>query len=742
MSIRVAVPLEPLSPESFALNTSVLVVGSDAARVLQDEMRRYCEGQTRGRSFLVAGHRGSGKTTMVEHAFLDLWKEYAKANATIRPLRVLLPGPSLLGEAAAAPRPADGRAAGAAKPAPAGADGGKAGARPAGAEARQDDASPDGGEPKPGAAASGKDGAAGGKDGEGAAAGAGRAREVVANALIQVTLGLHRAASQAFAEAYRQRALERIGSSPRLYADLPEMAAQLEVELFEGIRPARLREFWARGDFVSSGVLFPQPKTAQPDSRGARELLALAGVCEAYRRISGALTAKEKETDAARSETSASVASAEKGTELMKGLAALLTGGIVGGGVLPKGGPVAALAAGLATALGAAAVLRYSVARSRSRGMDREVEFVMDLSVQTLDRVLPIIVERLRAAGLPPIFVVDELDKVDNLSRHIENLVTHLKKFVSESAFFCFLTDRSYFEGMQARSRRDPYSKEYTYFSHQLFVAHRPDDLHAYLGQVLQREGDEARADAEILEYIALHRAEMHTVDVLRVLARWRGPGGALALPPGAVRTAPAYRLDLRAQIAVEIVLDGPELTALLEREPLQRQLVYDALYYPARMWKAGRDLDLGEAAAAGEFRAYLETRIGRDEVRPDEVVDHVSVEQAGRLLAYVRAVARLLADDQHFLAEFSRWDDHRERTGRARVSAAVREALRVEAPTEMLALLEPGEGEGRFRWRYTTAGLPVAAREDQIVVEVEPGWDAAVSFIRQFQQALREVAA
>ena len=691
MAIQLQVPPEPLSPRSFSLTETGLVVSSRAADILRDEMRRYCEGHTRGRSFLIAGHRGAGKTTLVEHVFLDLFKEYARAGRAVRPLRVLIPGPALLGGGVAKPR----------------------GGEPAEGEGGADDGAP----PSPA-----------------------DAEAVVANALIQVTLALHRATAEAFGDAYRHRALERIGTNPRLYSDLPEMSAQLEVELFEGIHPARLREFWARGGFLDSGILFPAQQSAV--QTGVRELLALAGVCDAYRRISGELKQTVKQKDENEATSSVGTASAESGMQLLKGGAALLTGGLVGGGVLSSAAatnPAAALVAGLTSALGAAAVFRYSAGRSRTRTVNREIDFVLDLKVRTLDRVLPIIVDRLRDAGLAPIFIVDELDKVDNLSGQIETLVTHLKKFVSENAFFCFLADRSYFEGYQARSRREAYSKEYTYFSHQLFISHTAADLHRYLGEVLRPQTPEDQLDADVLRYVALQRAEMHTVDVQRVLARWRTADGLLGLPQGAARSELAYRLDLRAQVAVEIVLDAPETAALLEREPALRQFVYDALYYPGRQWKAGHDFDFTPAGAAG-FCDYLERRIGREAHADPDDLDRVPERLGGILTGLARQVADLLADNELFVERAQAWEAERARVGHPLVSPAVWEALRRDRPDELVPLLSC-EGDS-YRWIYNTAGVlggvdaaPAAAES------IAADWRADVAFIRAFEIALRRVA-
>jgi hypothetical protein len=170
-----------------------------------------------------------------------------------------------------------------------------------------------------------------------------------------------------------------------------------------------------------------------------------------------------------------------KRSELLKPLIALLTGGAVGAGLLaanPGGTPVAVFA-GFVTALLASFAVKYSSSRAREEAMNRADLFIPDLSVATLDRVLPVLLNRIRRAGLAPVFVVDELDKVD-LTNRITEMVKRLKKLVAENAFFCFLTDLRYFEEMLGRTLDAPYPIEYTYFTNQLFIVFRHRDLHEY----------------------------------------------------------------------------------------------------------------------------------------------------------------------------------------------------------------------------------------------------------------------
>ena len=67
---------------------------SSASRVLRQELRRYCEGKINGRSFLIAGHRGAGKTTLVAKSLLDVLRDTRRPSA-LRPLFIPLHGPSL-----------------------------------------------------------------------------------------------------------------------------------------------------------------------------------------------------------------------------------------------------------------------------------------------------------------------------------------------------------------------------------------------------------------------------------------------------------------------------------------------------------------------------------------------------------------------------------------------------------------------------------------------------------------------
>jgi hypothetical protein len=615
MPIRIAESPEPLSPASHG--TAPLVALSDAHRLLVQDLERYCKREINGRSFLISGHRGAGKTTLVNSAVFDVWR---KSYLGARPLLVLLHGPSLF-----PPRPrgsretpssAPQRHAGGQSPGPAGAE--SAGAPDCDASQRGQVARSE--PPRPmSPPVSVTVSLAGGQttDSSSSPLPHAAAKDSAAIALEQITLCLHRAVAREFGAFFRRFLVStRIPSaSPgTMSIEVSELAAQFELELYECPSASRLRELWRLAGALQSGVLSPS-RTREPD-RAARELLALASTCEAYRRIAGKYRVEEEQRDAAQTKRESSFEIGAIGQYLVRPAVSLLSGAAVGGSLLARQGAgsdhaLTAAAAGVLAALGASLVFRFSASRSRETSHSRQSSFLFDYSAATLDRVLPLLIERLFDAGLAPVFMVDELDKVKNLSQRILPMVHHLKKFVAENAFFCFLTDRLYYEEMTYRTRTRAYPLEYTYFSHRLFVSYRPRDLHAYLEKVLEEpvppappgpsvapagtdaneiekafrvglseaqdeirrqfeprlaEYSRAVADRDVLPYVLLHRAQMHLGDLCRRLGELRDDQGAVGIPLGEVRTNDAYRLDVLIQIAVEMVLDQGDLKSRLER--------------------------------------------------------------------------------------------------------------------------------------------------------------------------------
>jgi hypothetical protein len=765
-SIEVRETVEPLSTSSLAPDTTYISpIASDAFRLLVRELHRYCAGALTGRSFLVSGHRGAGKTTLVTSAVLELLRVQRDPGIG-RPLLVTLHGPGLFPpEQAISPspphrprllpralrqRPVGGtsQASQAARPSSAGEERGTPAVRapepsptqamPARSERRE-----------PGA------------------------MDAAGGLLLQMILELHRASAREMARAFRAAGKARGGHAA---AEGLELAAQLELELFEPLTadPARLRQFWLRGGFLPQGVLAAPAFTRLPigppevtsTDQGWRELLALSGLWQAYRRISGEFSEKQQtKADAVRKVEAAIAGAGSDGKDLTNALLTLLTGGLVGAGLhAANTSASAATLLGILSALGAAFTMKLSSSRALARTESWESTFIPNLRPETLDRVLPVLLERLRDAGLYPVFLVDELDKVPNLSARILPLVHHLKKLVAERAFFCFLTDRDYFEEMRTRADQASYSVEYTYFTDRLFVAFAPEDLHAYLKERLRRPdkpGDDAAASDEnrraleaytdfpFVEYVVLHRAQMHALDIQREIAALEKTGGILQRP-GLVRSDPAYLLDVVIQLGIELVLDDSELRATLARDPTYRRLAHDALYYLPRKWDPDAEFDLDSTEVKTAFGGYLLDRTGSKQAL-------TFAKDAEFLLGKVRLLASLLSDSARFTASVAVWNTQRKtRSGSPReADGLATEILDVVArlqdanmPLEALGSANPRS----YRWRYDRTGLarppvgvpepavapsPKAAPSPPSVAPPPPEWRADCDFITAVERAL-----
>jgi hypothetical protein len=460
---------------------------------------------------------------------------------------------------------------------------------------------------------------------------------------------------------------------------------------------------------------------------------------DAYRRISGRISRKDSNTAGATTKTSAGVEIDAKGKDISTALFTLLSGAAVTSGML-AGKVQAEYAAlgGILTTLAGMTAAKISVTRTRDRSASLEDLFIPDLSVATMDRILPLLVDRLRDAGLAPVFIVDELDKVEGLSTRILGMIRRLKKLVAENAFFCFLADRSYYEEMRQRTANLPYSIEHTYFTHQLFIAFRHADMRTYLSDVLERPPDpdpndvrlttqvkEEQADHAVLPYILLHNAQMHTIDLQRLLARMRDPDGNVVLRRGLVRSDPRYLLELLVQLAIELQLEQDMMQRELDRRPEFRRLAHDAMFFISRMWEEDdEELSLADGAL-NAFKDYLVGRMVLEKVtlpaRPkygltdtgqpfsiadapkpaDEVTKRqiISSEDLKFLFTSVRALAESLASPATIEAEYAK------RGLPEVILSAVREALRV-GPLLSRTPLRPYE----YRWTFRRSGRPVSA--------------------------------
>ncbi|WP_425259871.1 hypothetical protein ACPOLB_03295 [Rubrivivax sp. RP6-9] len=417
MALRVRNSADPVA--GIAVHGAL--ASCDAARLLVNELGRYCNGRILGRSVLVAGYRGAGKSTLVDNAIGQLTSRSRQGlEPNLRPLPVQLLGPNVFDGQQLPPR-----------------------ATAAMRAAHQD--------------------------------------QMRQRILHMVVLGLYAALSREVVRCLRDRAL-RGGNAPD--PALSELAAEVEISLPEGPTPAHLRDFWRRAGALESGLLFPG---RPPSGRGMRELAAMSGVGYAYQRVSGKVSAVNSASSTSKDELASGVGWDLRLAELAKPLAALGAGAAATAFSAAEG-PALALGLGLTTALATGAVFRYSSSASLKDEEVRDLTYMPDTSADTLDQVLPDLLLRLKAAGLAPVIVVDELDKVDNLwdGHRLPALLDHFKKLFAERVFSCLLVNRDFIETLHAREAGDRYGRDFSYFTHRCFVSYEPAELHAYLGKVLE----------------------------------------------------------------------------------------------------------------------------------------------------------------------------------------------------------------------------------------------------------------
>lgn len=422
MAVKLRPKAEPLS---YASRVEILphpqgkpkpepiMARSQAADVLHHELGRYCDGELRGRSFLVAGHRGTGKTTMVDGAIRDYQLQALKQAARFKPIPVYVQGPIILPTS---------------KPS-------------APWEANKDD-----GEPK----------------------------SLEQRLLIEVAQALHQAVTKEFVDRLHFHALLELDAAERVPAsgtgfarlrpnyararldaarELAELAARFHIELNQAPTPLRLQTFWQEAGIAEHGILFNSGHS-RGRQQGLRELIALNGVTHVYERIAGEVKSRTAtENEEALANEVASTAGDAKFVELIKPLSALTAGTVVGGSSAFAGNTVWALVLGVLTAIGANLLLKVTTTSTRNEKRKVDTTFIPNLDSKTLHRVMPELFERLQAAGLAPVIIVDELDKVDNLYDQIHPLLDSFKKLFAERAFTCLLVDRGFYEQLHLRER-------------------------------------------------------------------------------------------------------------------------------------------------------------------------------------------------------------------------------------------------------------------------------------------------
>src|ERR1700679_3661213 len=106
--LTVLPPAGHVGPDNWLDGRKPAFINSTAFNVLKQDLRRYINREIPGRAYLLAGHRGAGKTAVVRRAVEDLRFEILNGPvANQRPVLVKLHGPSLFSGELPAPRQND-----------------------------------------------------------------------------------------------------------------------------------------------------------------------------------------------------------------------------------------------------------------------------------------------------------------------------------------------------------------------------------------------------------------------------------------------------------------------------------------------------------------------------------------------------------------------------------------------------------------------------------------------------------
>lgn len=570
---------------------------SRAYRLLLRDLRRYVREDIAGRSFLIAGHRGAGKTATVAQAVRRTENEMiegsvpggvqraSRSGRLQRPLKVKLVGESLI-----APPPK------------------LAQTEPKAADAKTDTAgvaAPKPSAPPPPAVPS----------------------DTAQSALVHITIALYRALAGEIAQGFAKHASRGLLRHPELVpwssqlvqrideSERDELAAQLALELDGTPEPATLRSYWSRIGALRHGVLWP-PYAEVGSGQGLREIVAVATAAQAFQVCSGAITYQVTSQDSAgrESKVESSVDVKDLATHL-----GTLAAGAVSGAIVATTNAFAGLGTGLLVWLLGSVALRWTSSRHHKRERTLDYTFLRDRSIQTLDRDLPLVIARIREAGLAPVFVIDELDKLKLQAETVGLLIGRLKHLVSDYGFFCFLTDRSYFDKIERKISREPYPTEHTFFGERVLIVNRPDDLFTYIVGVVEppAQTDPAHGfKAAVFALVTMFRSKLNFIDLSRQMDQLTNPDDSLTCSDQDLQGSGRYRLEATIQLAINQFLMDDEVAARFEWDPAFAQLAVDALYYIARRWQENSDAGLNIGREALE-KGLLE-RMQRPEEEPE----------------------------------------------------------------------------------------------------------------------------
>lgn len=461
---------DPFDPERIPRRR---YIESDASRTLRQILDGYAHrGGKRtvsGRSILLSGQRGAGKTGTVLWALREIQAERVRAGEPVRLLYVPVVASTFLNS-----RPPENSV--------------EDGSRPSVIWSREQQPDPPAERPP-------------------------TRLELLRNRerlLVEICTSLHREVVREVHRGIQQHIAihlnEKSGDRER-QSELYTRAAQLDHDLATPVESSVLEDYWRDFGFYDEGIagsaLFPRivpsnssgagcPSAAVPPGQAAAEIRLVQMLNEIHLRMTGKLSRVHSRTESVTPEEPAPVASTAP-DRMGQILVALLGGGVASGAVSltadhsNMGSSVLILLAGITGMLVASAMSTFSQSRHSTQ---TQRNFERDDSVATLDGRLREIITQLANAGLFPVFVIDELDKCGELlgdeeeQSWFQDLLDHLKDFCSAEAVFCFLTQRSFIEDLEGLDQQSPSGAHSTWFTDRLTIDHNPRDVRRFVENV------------------------------------------------------------------------------------------------------------------------------------------------------------------------------------------------------------------------------------------------------------------
>lgn len=424
-------------------------------------------------------------------------------------------------------------------------------------------------------------------------------RELAEQAMSQISKAAHRSLAEEIGKRFCELA-SKSGNS-----ELMEAAVQFRIELDQTPSLPLLRMFWEKAGVLQVGLLqhFRQStgritRSRNPHSQGLSEVLAMHTAIAAVRWSEGAESETEKTDSVGKSggprqkntgggidgvvDQLGSANRLQDAVRLAAPVLSLLAGAFATSAVVDLLGPITAGAIGFITVMLAYFFLRRTLPPARTDTL------AADKSISSQDLFLPLLVERALDAGFAPIFVVDELDKIQgDLDKKLGMLIMRLKHFVTDRAFFCFVADRGYYEQFQNIIRHARHPIQETYFAELLLIYYGHKEFHDYLGKAIGTSSNRAvsQVHRDLLRYMLQLYAGAHVGSLTRVL-REHSEDGHIRLDDNRLWTVAGYRFAITMQVAIELVRRTHLVAERLRQEPHFSQWLNDALYHFPRTWR------------------------------------------------------------------------------------------------------------------------------------------------------------